>query len=63
MNELWHTLGLAAALMLIMEGLLPFLDPARYRRYLERVLSLDDNALRMGGLVAITLGVLLLYLL
>ena len=63
MNELWHTLGLAAAFMLILEGLLPFLDPARYRRYLERVLSLDDNALRLGGLVAITLGVLLLYLL
>jgi len=49
--------------MLIMEGLLPFLDPARYRRYLARVSSMDDNALRLGGLVAITLGVLLLYLL
>ncbi len=63
MNELWHTLGLAAALMLILEGLLPFLDPARYRRYLARILSMDDNALRLGGLVAITAGVLLLYLL
>ncbi len=63
MNELWHTLGLATALLLILEGLLPFLDPGRYRRYLMRILSLDEGSLRMAGLLAITLGVVLLYLL
>ncbi len=63
MNEFWHTLGLAIALMLILEGLFPFLSPERYRRFITQMQSLDDNGLRMGGLLAISLGVLLLYLL
>ena len=62
MNELWHTLGLATALLFILEGLLPFLNPGLYRRYLMRISSLDDASLRMAGLTAITVGVVLLYL-
>ncbi|HEU0200616.1 MAG TPA: DUF2065 domain-containing protein [Burkholderiaceae bacterium] len=56
------TLGLAVALMLVLEGLLPFLAPARWREIVRRVAELTDGQIRFFGLASITSGVLLLVL-
>lgn len=49
----------AVALMLVFEGLLPFISPARWRELFARVQSLSDGQLRFMGLSSIVCGVLL----
>ncbi|RFA30467.1 DUF2065 domain-containing protein [Alkalilimnicola ehrlichii] len=53
----------ALALLLVLEGILPFLNPAGMRRTLLQVAQLNDRSLRIAGLVAMLLGAGLLYLL
>ena len=50
----------AFALMLVMEGLMPFLSPGAWRRAFEQALRLTDGQLRFLGLCSIGLGLLLL---
>lgn len=52
----------ALALMLVVEGILPFLNPAALRRTLQTVGQMDDRSLRITGLVSMLAGVVLLYL-
>jgi uncharacterized protein YjeT (DUF2065 family) len=51
----------ASALVLVLEGMLPFLSPARYRTVMVQVLALGDVALRRLGLLSMIAGVLVLY--
>lgn len=57
----WHDLGLAIALFLVLEGILPFLNPQGVRRMLAMMLSMNDSQLRFAGLTSMLLGLLLLY--
>ncbi|MCX8113837.1 MAG: DUF2065 domain-containing protein [Burkholderiaceae bacterium] len=50
------TLGLAFALMLVLEGLMPFLAPAAWRDMFRRVMELSDGQIRFIGLAAILIG-------
>ena len=50
----------ALALMLVFEGLLPFLSPQTWRRAFERVTQLSDGQIRFFGLTCMVLGLLLL---
>ncbi|GIL04690.1 DUF2065 domain-containing protein [Betaproteobacteria bacterium PRO7] len=50
------TLGLAFALMLVLEGLMPFLAPAAWRDMFRRVIELNDGQIRFIGLAAILVG-------
>ena len=59
---MFHDLLVAIALMLVLEGILPFVSPERFRRTIYTVASMDARALRWGGLVSMALGVGLLYL-
>ncbi len=52
----------AVALMLVLEGILPFLDPRRFRRMLAAVAQVEDRVLRMAGLASMLAGALLIYL-
>ncbi|MDV3237384.1 MAG: DUF2065 domain-containing protein [Gammaproteobacteria bacterium] len=52
----------ALALMLVIEGLLPFLSPGGLRRTLQALGEMDDRSLRVVGLVSMLSGVALLYL-
>jgi len=52
----------ALALVFIIEGLLPFASPGRYRQMVAQVVRFDDNTIRGFGLVIIVIGLLLLYL-
>ena len=57
----WHDLGVALALFLVLEGMLPFLSPHAVRRMLEIIANLNDNQLRFAGLSSMLLGLVLLY--
>jgi uncharacterized protein len=52
----------ALALMLILEGLFPFLSPGAWRQTFQRLLQLRDGQLRFFGLTSILLGLGLLWL-
>ena len=58
---MWQDLLSALALLLVIEGVLPFLNPAGLRRALLMASQLDDTTLRFIGLSAMILGCLLLY--
>ncbi len=53
-------LGSAIALVLILEGLLPFLSPGAWRRVFERALRMSDGQVRLLGLSSLVVGVLIL---
>ncbi len=50
----------ALALMLVFEGLLPFLSPTLWRRVFEAAIRLSDGQIRFIGLSIMVLGLLLL---
>jgi len=58
---MWQDLLTALALVLVIEGVLPFLNPAGFRRTLLLMSQLDDSYLRFAGLTAMVIGCLLLY--
>jgi uncharacterized protein YjeT (DUF2065 family) len=51
----------AVALLLSIEGIIPFLNPPGLRRALLTFSQLSDGVLRFGGLTCMVLGCLLLY--
>lgn len=55
-------LGAALALLLIIEGLLPFLSPARFREAMHRISEIDSKTMRMAGFISMIAGLVLLYL-
>jgi uncharacterized protein YjeT (DUF2065 family) len=59
---MWDQLWIALALMLVLEGIMPFLSPAQFRRRLLDVTQMDDATLRIIGLISMILGLALLYL-
>lgn len=59
---MWQELLVALALLLVIEGVFPFLAPERMRRLLIEVAHQDNRSLRIAGLVSMILGVGLLYL-
>jgi len=50
----------ALALMLIVEGLLPFLSPGAWRQVFARVLAMSDGQIRFIGLSSILAGLVML---
>ena len=58
----WTEILTALALVLIIEGMVPFIGPGRYRQMVAELARLRDNQLRMVGLVVMIVGLLLLFL-
>jgi hypothetical protein len=50
----------ALALMLIVEGLLPFVSPRTWREVFERATRMNDGQIRFIGLMSLVAGLLLL---
>lgn len=61
MNLDWTALWTALALVLVVEGLLPFLAPGAFRRSMAQVAQMPDRPLRVLGLISMLIGLLLLY--
>ncbi|HEV7929560.1 MAG TPA: DUF2065 domain-containing protein, partial [Nitrosospira sp.] len=53
---------MALALMLVLEGLLPFLVPGFWRETFQKLAEMGDNQIRFIGLTSMLTGLLLLYL-
>ncbi|NIO43825.1 MAG: DUF2065 family protein [Burkholderiales bacterium] len=62
MDGYWGTLLAAFALMLVLEGLLPFLSPRSWRAAFRRFIELSDGQIRFIGLTSMIAGLLLLLL-
>jgi hypothetical protein len=58
---MWDELLAAFGLMLVLEGILPFLSPGALRQTLLRMAQLEDRVLRLVGLASMVLGLLVLY--
>lgn len=53
---MWTVLGLAFALMLVLEGILPLTSPATWREMFRRVTELNDGQIRFFGLASVLSG-------
>ena len=60
--SLWELLFAACALVLVIEGLLPFFNPGLWRRVFERAVQFTDGQIRFAGLSSMLVGVVLLWL-
>jgi uncharacterized protein YjeT (DUF2065 family) len=58
----WDDLLAALALLLVIEGVIPFVNPQALRRMLATMSQLDDRSLRIAGLISMLLGLLMLYI-
>lgn len=61
-SELLHTLAVGFCLMLIIEGVIPFLYPKRWRNLVQQLALISDRALRLIGFASMLLGVIVLYI-
>ena len=60
--DFWQVLPAAIALVFIIEGMLPFISPNRWRTMLAMVAQMDDRMIRNVGLGSMLFGVVILYL-
>ncbi|MGB5627511.1 MAG: DUF2065 domain-containing protein [Woeseiaceae bacterium] len=58
----WTEILTALALVFVLEGMLPFISPAKYRQMVAEITQLSDNNIRNIGLVVMIAGLLLLFL-
>lgn len=61
MNLDGQVLWVALALLLLFEGFMPFVSPARWRRLFEQMQGLSDGQIRFMGLLCLAAGCLLLW--
>ena len=57
----WTEILTALALVLVIEGMLPFISPSKYRQMVAEITRLRDNHIRNIGLVVMIAGLLLLF--
>jgi len=58
-----QNLFIAFALMLVLEGLVPFLAPGAWRETFRRLIQMSDGQIRFIGLSSMLAGILLLMVL
>lgn len=59
---MWNELLIALALILVIEGIMPFMNPSGMKKMMLMATQMDDNTLRTIGLISMLSGLLLLYL-
>ncbi len=57
-----RSLLLAFALMLVLEGVIPFVAPAAWRETFSRLIRMADGQIRFVGLTSMLIGLILLML-
>jgi hypothetical protein len=60
---MWLKLLTAFALMLVIEGVMPFLFPDKWRQAFLRLTAMNDGQIRFFGLTAMVLGLIMLTIL
>jgi uncharacterized protein len=61
-SELARYLGGAFALYLVLEGVLPFLNPSAWQRLMAKLAETETRQLRWGGLISMVAGLALLWM-
>ena len=61
-SELARYLGGAFALYLVLEGVLPFLNPGAWQRLMAKLAQTETRQLRWGGLISMVAGLALLWM-
>ena len=56
-----HDLWVALCLLLVLEGMVPFISPGGWRNMMAQLSQADDRILRIMGLALMLLGTFLLY--
>ena len=59
---MWSDILTAIALVLVLEGIMPFMNPDGMRKMFMLAMQMDNNTLRAIGLTSMLSGVALLYL-
>ena len=59
---MWLDFLVGIALVLVFEGILPFLSPSRYRRMLMVASQMNNETMRAIGFVSMAAGLVVLYL-
>ena len=57
----WQNIVIALALVMIAEGILPFLSPKTWRKLALNIARQDDHAMRIMGLISMVAGLVTLY--
>lgn len=61
MNFAWTDLLAALSILLVLEGLLPFLNPGGTRRVFEQLSRMSERELRSAGLISMIAGLVLIF--
>ena len=59
---MWQEVGIAFSMLLVIEGIIPFLYPQRWKNMAQTLAQIDNRSMRIMGLVSMLLGTGLLYL-
>lgn len=60
---MWHEILIAGALMLVLEGLLPILNPKLFKKMMFSASQMDEQQLRWSGIISMIIGAAAIYLL
>ncbi len=58
----WNDLLTALALVMVVEGIMPFASPRKYKSTMQQMLSMPDSTLRSIGFGLMLIGVISLFL-
>ncbi|MEH6577514.1 MAG: DUF2065 domain-containing protein [Amphritea sp.] len=61
-SEFWYQLLIGFCMLLILEGILPFVYPQRWRALVQQLALVSNRALRVTGFLSMMAGVILLYM-
>ncbi|HET9843718.1 MAG TPA: DUF2065 domain-containing protein [Gammaproteobacteria bacterium] len=61
MSIAWQDVWAALALLFVFEGMMPFINPVRWKTMMQRISQQSDHSLRIMGLTSMLGGVLILY--
>lgn len=59
---MWNNFLIAIALMLVIEGVIPFLNPDTFKKSLMLIIQMDNKNIRIAGFFSMIAGVVLLYI-
>jgi uncharacterized protein YjeT (DUF2065 family) len=60
---MWDSLWIALGLVLVIEGLLPSLNPKAFKQSMSTIRELDEGTLRAMGLISMSIGAVVVYVL
>jgi uncharacterized protein YjeT (DUF2065 family) len=58
----WSDFLAALAIVCIIEGVIPFINPPGMKRLLAKLAALEERELRLGGLFSMLIGLAILFL-